>query len=41
MHIEAAPRAVEREVLELALEIGIQLEQLQAKHLRVGDELVG
>jgi hypothetical protein len=35
MHIEAALRAVEGEVLELALEIGLHLQKLKSKHLRV------
>jgi hypothetical protein len=30
MHVEAALRAVEREVLELAFEIGLHLQELEA-----------
>jgi hypothetical protein len=41
MHVEAALRAVEREVLQLALEIGLHLEPLQPEHLRVGDKWIG
>jgi len=32
--------SVEHEVLELAFEIGLHLEQFQAKHLGVGDERI-
>jgi hypothetical protein len=41
MHVQAALRAVEGEVLELALQIGLHLEQLQSEHLRVGDKWIG
>jgi hypothetical protein len=40
MHVEAAFRTVEDEVLELALEIGFHLEKLEPKHLGVGDERI-
>jgi len=41
MHVQAAHRAVEREVLELTLEIGLQLQELEPKHLRVdGNRMV-
>jgi hypothetical protein len=35
MHVEAALRAVEGEVLELALEVGLHLQELEPEHLRV------
>jgi hypothetical protein len=35
MHVEAALRAVEDEVLELALEVGLHLQELKSEHLRV------
>jgi hypothetical protein len=41
MHIEAAFRAVEREVLEFALEVGLHLQEFQPQHLGVGDERIG
>jgi hypothetical protein len=33
MHVEAAPRAVEGEILELALEVGLHLQELEPEHL--------
>jgi hypothetical protein len=41
MNVEAALGAVEGEVLELALEIGLHVEELEPEHLRVGDERIG
>jgi len=41
VNVEAAPRAVEREVLELALEVGLHVQQLEPEHLGVGDERIG
>jgi|UniRef100_UPI002F92E939 hypothetical protein len=41
MHVEAALRAVEGEILKLAFEIGLHLEQLQPEHLGVRDEWIG
>ena len=38
VHIEAALRAVRHPRLELALEVGLHLEELQAKHLRVNSD---
>jgi hypothetical protein len=35
MHFEAALGAVEDEVLELAFEVGLHLQELEPKHLRV------
>jgi hypothetical protein len=35
MHVEATRRAVEDEVLELALEVGLYLKQLKPQHLGV------
>ena len=35
MNVEAAPGAVEDEVLELALEVGLHLQELEPEHLRV------
>jgi hypothetical protein len=35
MHVEAALRAVEGEVLELALEVGLHLQELEPEHLGV------
>jgi hypothetical protein len=35
MNVEAAPGAVEGEILELALEVGLHLQKLEAQHLRV------
>ena len=41
MHVEAALRAVEREVLELAFEVGLHLQELEPEHLRVdGDRMI-
>jgi hypothetical protein len=41
MNVEAAPGAVEGEILELPLEVGLHLEQLEPKHLRVdGDRVI-
>ena len=41
MHVEAALRAVEGEVLELTLQIGLHLEELEPEHLRVdGDRMI-
>ena len=39
--VEAALRAVEGEVLELALDVGLYVEQLEPEHLGVGDERIG
>jgi hypothetical protein len=40
MNVEAAPGAVEGEVLELALEVGLHLEQFEPEHLGVdGDRM--
>jgi len=33
--VQTAPRAVDREVLKLAFEVGLHLEQLEPQHLRV------
>jgi hypothetical protein len=41
VHIETALRAVEGEVLELALEIGLHLQELEAEHLRVDHKRIG
>jgi hypothetical protein len=41
MHIEAALRTVENEVLKVAFEIGLHLQQLQAEHLGVRHERIG
>jgi hypothetical protein len=41
MHVQAAPRAVENEVLELTFEIGLNLQELQPEHLGVDRDLVG
>jgi hypothetical protein len=38
MHVQAAPRAVEDEVLKLALEISLHLQELEPEHLRVDGE---
>jgi hypothetical protein len=35
MNVEAAPGAVEGEILELALEVGLHLEELEPEHLGV------
>ena len=35
MHVETALRAVEDKVLELALEVGLHPQELEAEHLRV------
>ena len=41
MHIETALLAVEGEVLEFALEVGLHLEELESEHLRVdGDRMI-
>jgi hypothetical protein len=41
MHVEATLRAVEGEVLKLAFEVGLHLEQLETQQLGVDDERVG
>ena len=41
MHIEAALPAVEAEVLELAFEVGLHLQELEPEHLGVGNERIG
>jgi hypothetical protein len=41
MHVEAALRAVEGEVLEFSFEVGLHVQELQPKHLGVGDERIG
>ena len=38
MHVEAALREVEDEVLELVLEAGFHLQEFEAKHLRVDSD---
>jgi hypothetical protein len=40
VNVEAALGAVEGEVLELAFEIGLHLQELKPKHLGVGDERI-
>jgi hypothetical protein len=41
MHVQAALRAVEGEILELAFEIRLHLEELEPQHLRVdGDPMI-
>jgi hypothetical protein len=41
MHIQTAPGAVEGEILELALGVGLHLQELKPEHLRVdGDRMV-
>ena len=41
VHVEAALRAVEDEVLELAFEVGLHPQELEAEHLRVdGDRVI-
>ena len=41
MHVQAALRAVEGEILELAFEIRLHLEELEPQHLRVdGDRMI-
>ena len=41
LHVEAALRTVEREVLELALEVGLHLQELEPEHLRLdGDRMI-
>jgi hypothetical protein len=41
MNVEAALRTVEGEVLELALEVDLHLQQLEPRHLRVdGDRMI-
>jgi len=40
MHVEAALRAVEGEVLKLTFEIGFHLEELEPQHLRVDRDRV-
>jgi hypothetical protein len=41
MHVETALRAVEDEVFELALEVGLHLQELEPKHLGVdGDRMI-
>ena len=41
MHVEAALRAVQRPCLELALEVGLHLEELEPEHLRMdGDRMI-
>jgi hypothetical protein len=41
MHVEAALRAVEGEILKLAFEIGLYLQELEPEHLGVGDQWIG
>jgi hypothetical protein len=42
MHVETALRAVHRPRLELAVEVGLHLEELEPKHLGVvGDRVIG
>jgi hypothetical protein len=38
MHIQTAPGAVEGEILELALGVGLHLQELKPEHLRVDGE---
>ena len=41
MNVEAALGAVEREVLERALEVGLHLQEFEPQHLRVdGDRMI-
>jgi hypothetical protein len=41
MNVEAAPGAVEREILELALEVSLHLQELEPEHLGVdGDRMI-
>jgi hypothetical protein len=41
VHVETALRPVQRPRLELALEVGLHLDQLLPQHLGVGDERIG
>ena len=41
VHIQAALRAVEHEVLKLAFEVGLHVQELEPKHLRVDHQRVG
>jgi hypothetical protein len=40
MHVEAGLGAVRHPRLELTVEIGLHLEELEPQHLRVGDERI-
>jgi hypothetical protein len=40
MHVETTPGAVEGEILELALEVGLHLQELEPEHLRVDRDRV-
>jgi hypothetical protein len=41
MHVQAASRAVENEVLQLTFEVGLHLQELESEHLRVdGDRMI-
>jgi hypothetical protein len=41
MHVQAASRAVENEVLQLTFEVGLHLQELESEHLRVdGDRVI-
>jgi hypothetical protein len=41
MHVHAASRAVENEVLQFALEVGLHVQELEPKHLGVdGDRMI-
>jgi hypothetical protein len=40
MHVEAAFGAVEGEILKLALEVGLHLQELEPQHLRVDRDWV-
>jgi hypothetical protein len=41
MNVEAAPRAVQREVLKLSFEIGLRLQQFEPGHIRVDRDEIG
>jgi hypothetical protein len=41
VNIQAALRAVEAEVIEFSFEVGLHVQELQPKHLGVGDERIG
>lgn len=41
MNVQAALGAVEGEVLKLAFEVGLHVQQLQPKHLGVNDQRIG
>lgn len=41
VNVEAAPRTVEDEVLELPIEVGLHVQQREPEHLGMGDERIG